>query len=74
MMKTGDLVEHINKESDSEYSHDKKYTIVNYNNVRMKDKTSGKWFDAVIYSEDGITLFVREKEDFENEFKVSDNK
>lgn len=35
--------------------------------VRCKDRITGKWYDAVLYT-DGKGTYVREKNDFYNKF------
>jgi hypothetical protein len=46
------------------------YTFINY--VKSKDKTTGEWFDAVLYT-DGKGMYVRNKEDFYKKFiKISE--
>lgn len=71
--KIGDVVEHINKESKSGYPHDKEYVV--YGFCRMKNPTTGEWVDGVQYSQTNnlkSEIFVREKEDFCKQFKVSE--
>lgn len=71
-----DLIEHIDKNVGSNgYSHDKIYMY--FGTCRMKDISTGKWYDACMYrewskEEDNSVgdVFVREKESFEKEFKV----
>lgn len=71
-MKIGDIIEHKNKESESGYSHDGKYKITCC--CRMKDPTTRKWVDAFMYANvHTLELFVREKTDFENKFKIVEN-
>lgn len=75
-----DLIEHIDKNVGSNgYSHDKVYIYLG--TCRMKDISSGKWFDACMYKEWDKKLdntvgetFIREKESFEKEFKVYETK
>jgi hypothetical protein len=75
-----DLIEHIDKNAGSNgYSHDKVYIYLG--TCRMKDISSGKWFDACMYKEWDKKLdntvgetFIREKESFEKEFKVYETK
>lgn len=70
-MEIGKIVKHKHKESTSGYPHDKKYII--YGKCRMKNPTTREWVDAIQYVEaDNIKsqIYVREKQDFENEFKV----
>lgn len=67
-MKINDIVEHKNKESESGYSHDGLYEIIEF--CRLKNPTTREWVDGVIYSNtDTGELFVREKIDFEDKFK-----
>lgn len=72
--KSGNIVEHINKESKSSYPHDKRYMI--FDLCRMKNPTTGEWVDGVMYMEFteintiGSKIFVREKEDFYKQFKL----
>lgn len=68
-MEIGNVVEHIKKKNTSGYPHDGIYRVMDF--CRMKDPTTRKWVDAVIYR-DIITyeIFVREKSDFENHFKL----
>ena len=50
------------------YPHGKTYEVIN--NCRMKDKTTGEWYDAVLYKEKGGTdIFCRELQSFDNEFR-----
>lgn len=68
-MEVGNVVEHKNKESDSGYSHDGIYIIVDF--CRMKNPTTREWVDGVIYSNiKNCDFFVREKTDFEDKFKI----
>ena len=75
MIEEYDLIEHIDKNVGSNgYSHDKIYMY--FGTFRMKDISTGKWYDACMYREwskeaDNTVgdTFVREKESFEKEFK-----
>ena len=75
-----DLIEHIDKSTGSNgYPHDKVYLYLG--TCRMKDISTGKWYDACMYREWDVKIdntvgdtFVREKESFENEFKVYEAK
>ena len=68
-MKINDIVEHKNKESESGYSHERVYKIIDF--CRMKNPTAYEWVDGVIYRNIGtFELFVREKIDFENKFII----
>lgn len=70
-MKTGDIIEHINKESKTGYPHDKIYTITS-TDVRVKDPKTGEWYDGIEYAEGGIgTKYIREKKGFETHFKLA---
>lgn len=75
-MQTWTIVEHKNKESESGYPHDGKYVVVSF--CRMKNSTTRKWEDAVIYRKfqpleaDGGCYFVREKNDFMDKFKKTE--
>lgn len=70
-MKIGTTIEHVSKESKSGYPHDQYYMYLGP--CRCKDRNTGEWYDAEIYSgsPDGNKLFVREKENFAKEFKES---
>ena len=71
-MNIGDAVEHINKESTSGYSHEGIYRIMEF--CRMKNPTTREWVDGVIYANnETYELFVREKSDFEDKFKLVGN-
>lgn len=68
-MEVGNIVEHKNKESNSGYSHDGLYRIMDF--CRMKNPTTREWVDAVIYRNiKTYETFVRERIDFEDKFKV----
>lgn len=68
-MEVGTVVEHKDKESTSGYSHDGIYRIMDF--CRMKNPTTREWVDAVIYRNiRTYDIYVREKNDFENKFKV----
>ena len=75
MIEEYDLIEHIDKNVGSNgYSHDKIYMY--FGTCRMKDISTGKWYDACMYKEwskekDNTIgdTFVREKESFDKEFK-----
>ena len=68
-MEVGDIVEHKCKESTSGYSHDGIYRIMDF--CRMKNPTTREWVDAVIYRNvRTYEFYVREKNDFEDKFKV----
>ena len=50
------------------YSHDGKYIIVAY--TRMKDPTTRKWVDGVMYRDiSTLNTYVREEQDFFNTFE-----
>lgn len=68
-MEIGDIVEHIKKESSSEYPHDGIYRIMDF--CRMKNPTTREWIDAIIYRNiKTYEMYVRDKSDFEQKFKV----
>lgn len=68
-MEVGNIVEHKNKESNSGYSHDGLYRIMDF--CRMKNPTTREWVDAVIYRNiKTYETFARERIDFEDKFKV----
>lgn len=66
ILNIADLYEHKSKTSTNGYSHDGIYRLVGF--CRMKDITTGTWYDGVMYKK-GKSLFVREKKDFINKFK-----
>lgn len=71
-MEINDAVEHKYKESTSGYSHDGIYRIVDF--CRMKNPTTREWVDGVIYRNvRTYEIYVREKSDFEDKFKVLKN-
>lgn len=65
-LRIGALYEHKSKISTSGYSHDGIYRLVG--SCRMKDITTGEWFDGIMYKK-GEKFFVREEKDFFNKFK-----
>lgn len=68
-MKINDIVEHKNKESESGFSHDGKYEIIEF--CRLKNPTTREWVDGVIYRNiKTYETFVRERIDFEDKLKV----
>lgn len=70
-MEVGNVVEHKDKESTSGYSHDGIYRIIDF--CRMKNPTTREWVDAVIYRNvRTYEMYVREKNDFEDKFKIKD--
>lgn len=71
-MEVGNAVEHKCKESESGYPHDGIYRIMEF--CRMKNPTTREWVDGVIYANNETgKLFVREKTDFEDKFKLVGN-
>ena len=60
--------EHIDKISHSGYPHTSVYDVITMNG-RMKDISTGEWYDAVIYADNG-RMFVREKNDFIDKFRI----
>ena len=58
-MREFDWVEHKDKTSRSVEPHDKRYYVRNMN-ARMKDFTTGKWYDAVIYESEDVVFYQRE--------------
>lgn len=71
-MEVGNAVEHKCKESTSGYPHDGIYRIMEF--CRMKNPTTREWVDAVIYRNiRTYENFVREKSDFEDNFKLVGN-
>ena len=44
------------------------HTYIFVNEVRCKDRTTGEWYDAILYK-DHKGSYIREKNDFYNKFK-----
>lgn len=69
-MNIRDIVEHKDKKSTGKYSHDGMYEIVDF--CRMKDPTTHEWINGIIYRNiKTYEIFVREKNDFEDKFKIN---
>lgn len=50
-------------------SHEGRYRVIG--NCKVKDPKTREWYDAVMYQEDelGGTIYVREKNEFNEKFK-----
>lgn len=74
-MRKGDTIEHKDKTVGANgYPHDKLYYYSNECRIKL---SNGEWIDGVIYADLNPLnrqMYVREKEDFYNEFKKYEDK